>query len=198
MVSKLRNMRPLLFCGPSGSGKSTLLKKLLEDFPDKFGFSVSHTTRKPRPGEVHGQHYYFTDVDAMKEAIAKGLFLETATYGGNIYGTSREAVESVSRQGKVCVLDIEIQGVKQIKQTDLNPWSVFIKPPSVDHLKDRLIGRNTETEETLNRRLSAAAEEIQYGTGVGNFDVVIVNDNLEHAYAHLKEFVVENVLKNDA
>ncbi|CAH0546157.1 unnamed protein product [Brassicogethes aeneus] len=194
MMSTLKTIRPLMFCGPSGSGKSTLLKKLLDDFPDKFGFSVSHTTRKPRPGEVHGKHYFFTEMDAMKEAISDGLFIENACYGGNLYGTSRKAVESVAKDGKVCILDIEVQGVKQIKKTDLNPWSVFVKPPSLEHLKQRLVARNTETEETLARRLKAAEEEMEYGTSEGNFDVTIVNDNLDQAYENLKDFVVKKVL----
>lgn len=96
--------RPLVLFGPSGSGKSTLLKKMLEDFPDRFGFSVSHTTRKPRPGEQHGVHYYFTDWETMKKEIEEGKFIEHALYSGNHYGTSKAAVEAVQRGGKVMVV----------------------------------------------------------------------------------------------
>ncbi|KAJ8926554.1 hypothetical protein NQ314_021070 [Rhamnusium bicolor] len=99
-------------------------------------------------------------------------------------------------KSKVCVLDIDMQGVRQVKNTDLNPWSIFIKPPSLESLKQRLTDRKTETEESLNKRLSRAEEEIKYGTTPGNFNAVIVNDDLDRAYNELKEFVVDKVLKN--
>jgi guanylate kinase len=162
-MSVLQNPRPLVLCGPSGSGKSTLLKKMMEDFPDRFGFSISHTTRKPRPGEVHGQHYHFTTMDEMRQAVADGKFIESATFCGNMYGTSKAAVDAVAQQGKVCVLDIDVQGVKQIKNTELNPLYVFIKPPSLEELKSRLTGRKTESEESLTHRLKVASEELEYG-----------------------------------
>lgn len=95
--------RPFVFFGPSGSGKSTLLKMMLQEFPNKFGFSVSHTTRKPRPGEKDGVHYYFTSWDKMKQEIDEGKFIENATYSGNHYGTSKTAVEAVQKQGKVFI-----------------------------------------------------------------------------------------------
>lgn len=98
--------------------------------------------------------------------------------------------------GKVCVLDIDVQGVKQVKKTDLNPWSIFVKPPSIESLKQRLIDRKTETKDSLTKRLSRAEEEIEYGTTPGNFDLVIINDDLDRAYAELRKFVVDNVLKN--
>ncbi|XP_018566937.1 guanylate kinase-like isoform X2 [Anoplophora glabripennis] len=195
-MSDPKRVRPLLIFGPSGSGKSTLVKKMLEEFPDKFGFSVSHTTRKPRPGEEHGKHYHFIDVESMKRAIEERKFLEHAVFSGNYYGTSKAAVEEIAKQDKVCVLDIDVQGVRQVKKTDLNPWSVFVKPPSMESLKQRLVDRKTETEESLDKRLSRAQEEIEYGTTPGNFDLVIVNDDLDRAYSQLREFVVDKVLKN--
>ncbi|CAH1119787.1 unnamed protein product [Phaedon cochleariae] len=187
-------VRPLLMCGPSGSGKSTLVKRMLEEFPDKFGFSVSHTTRKPRPGEQDGVHYHFTDPDSMRKAIDEGLFLENAVFTGNMYGTSKAAVQHISQQGKVCILDIDVQGVKQIKNTDLRPWSVFVKPPSMEELRRRLVNRKTESEESLQRRLDKAEEEIEYGTIPANFDVIIVNDDFDTAYEELRRFVIEKVL----
>jgi guanylate kinase len=191
----LQNPRPLVLCGPSGSGKSTLLKKMMEDFPDRFGFSISHTTRKPRPGEVHGQHYHFTTMDEMRQAVADGKFIESATFCGNMYGTSKAAVDAVAQQGKVCVLDIDVQGVKQIKNTELNPLYVFIKPPSLEELKSRLTGRKTESEESLTHRLKVASEELEYGTE-DNFDFIVINDNLEGAYNQLKTFLENEVLKS--
>ncbi|XP_076762698.1 guanylate kinase isoform X1 [Xylocopa sonorina] len=190
--------RPLVLCGPSGSGKSTLIKKLFEEFPDTFGFSVSHTTRAPRPGEEDGKHYYFTTQDKMRKQIERGEFLETATFSGNMYGTSKHAVEDVQQAGKVCVLDIEMQGVKQIKQSSLNPLYVFIKPPSIEELEKRLRGRKTETEETLQRRLSIARTEIEYGNKPGNFDIVIENDDISKAYEKLREFVMSHLKQDEA
>lgn len=127
-------------------------------------------------------------------AIASGEFIETATFSGNMYGTSKAAVVNVAKLGKVCVLDIDVQGVKQVKQTDLNPWLVFVKPPTLDELEKRLRLRMTESEESLAQRLKVAAKEIEYGTGTGNFDLVIVNDHLDTTYTRLKEFVVNKVL----
>ncbi|XP_057661335.1 uncharacterized protein LOC130896933 isoform X3 [Diorhabda carinulata] len=187
-------IRPLIICGPSGVGKSTLVAKILEEYPEKFGFSVSHTTRKPRPGEKDGVHYHFTTVEKMKNAIADGNFIESAVFSGNMYGTSKMAVQEIANNGKVCILDIDVQGVKQIKCTDLNAWSIFVKPPSLDALKERLLSRKTETEESLQKRLGIAEEEIKYGITPGNFDLVIVNDDFERAYKEFKDFIVNNVL----
>lgn len=184
--------RPLVLCGPSGTGKSTLIKRLFDEFPDTFKFSVSHTTRMPRPGEEDGTHYHFTDKEKMQEQIKNGEFIETATFSGNLYGTSKQAVQEVQRLGKICVLDIEIQGVKQIKRTDLNPFYLFIKPPSIMELERRLKARNTESEESLERRLAIARSELEYGETPGNFDIVIENDNLEKAYEILRNFVSIN------
>lgn len=155
--------RPLVICGPSGSGKSTLLKRLMDEFPDTFGFSVSHTTRKPRPGEEHGVHYFYVSREELQRGIKAGEFLETAEFSGNLYGTSIAAVEQVQAKGKVCVLDIEIEGVKQIKNSHLDGLYVFIEPPSIDELERRLRGRQTETPESLQMRLDTARREIVYG-----------------------------------
>lgn len=186
--------RPLVFCGPSGSGKSTLLNKMMKEFPDSFGFSVSHTTRKPRPGEENGIHYHFTNVETMKADIENGKFIENAVFSGNMYGTSIAAVEAVQKEGKVCILDIDVQGVIQIKNTNLNPWLIFVKPPSLESLKQRLEDRKTETTESLALRLKVASSELKYGETPGNFDKVIVNEDLGQAYEELREFVVSNVL----
>ncbi|XP_050450382.1 guanylate kinase isoform X2 [Cataglyphis hispanica] len=188
----IHKARPLVFCGPSGSGKSTLIKRLFDEFPDTFKFSVSHTTRMPRPGEEDGTHYHFTNKEKMQEQIKNGEFIESATFSGNLYGTSKQAVEEVQRLGKICVLDIDIQGVKQIKYTHLNPLYIFIKPPSILELERRLKARNTETEESLQRRLAIAKTELEYGETPGNFDIIIENDNLENAYEILRNFILTN------
>ncbi|XP_045527502.1 guanylate kinase isoform X2 [Pieris brassicae] len=185
--------RPLVLCGPSGSGKSTLLKRLLKEFPDKFGFSVSHTSRGPRPGEKDGVHYHFTSKEQMVSALDKGEFIETAIFSGNMYGTSKKAVEDVRRTGRICVLDIEIEGVKQIKRTDLDPLLVFVMPPSIDELERRLRNRNTEQEDALQKRLEQARHEIEYGMEPGNFHILILNDSIEKAYTELRDFIGKNM-----
>ncbi|XP_037504569.1 guanylate kinase isoform X4 [Rhipicephalus sanguineus] len=184
-------LRPLVICGPSGSGKSTLLKKLLKDFGDYFALSVSHTTRKPRPGEVNGKDYHFISRDEMEQAIEAGEFIEYTEFSGNLYGTSKKSVRDVQEQGRICILDIEIEGVKNIKNTDLNPRYIFIKPPSMKALEERLRGRGTETEESLHRRLARASEEIAYGENQGNFDLLLVNDNLKSAYNRLRDYLIK-------
>lgn len=188
-------VRTLVLCGPSGVGKSTIVEIIKKAFPDVFKFSVSHTTRKPRAGEVDGVSYHFVDQEIMPKLIENDKFLEHATFSGNTYGTSKAAVQSIVEQGKICILDIDMQGVIQIKKTDLNPLYVFIKPPSMEVLEKRLRGRKTENEENIQKRLSAAAAEIEYGEAKGNFDLIIVNDNIEVAgnemINFLKPFVEE-------
>ncbi|XP_065570494.1 guanylate kinase-like isoform X2 [Artemia franciscana] len=193
--------RPLVFCGPSGAGKSTLIKQMMAEFGDVLGFSVSHTTRAPRTGEVDGKDYYFTTKSEMERSISNGEFIEYAVFSGNMYGTSKMAVEKVQKLGKICVLDIERQGVIQIKKTDLNPHLIFIKPPSMEELKNRLLSRGTETMESLKKRLAAAEEELAFGEIPGNFHKIIVNDNIHEAYNELKEYLlthIEDARKNGA
>ena len=185
--------RPLVLCGPSGVGKSTIVARITTEFPDAFGFSVSHTTRQPREGEVDGVNYHYVDVETMKTAIEKDEFIEHAVFSGNMYGTSKAAVKTVMDQGKICILDIDMQGVIQIKKTDMNPLFVFIKPPSMDELERRLRGRQTETEDSLKRRLSVAAAELEYGETPGNFDLIIVNDDVEAAGEKMKRFIMPYV-----
>ena len=180
--------RPVVIVGPSGVGKGTLLNRLMADFPDNFGFSVSHTTRKPRPGEVDGVHYNFCEKPDMEAAIERGEFIEYARVHGNIYGTSIKAVEAVQTAGKVCLLDIDVQGAELVKKTTLNARFVFVAPPSFEELEKRLRGRGTETEDKIQMRLKNAKGEMEYMDKPGFFDCVIVNDDLDKAYATLKAF----------
>lgn len=182
--------RPLIFCGPSGSGKSTLIKHLMSEFKEQFGFSVSHTTRSPRPGEIDGKDYHYVSKEEMVSGVSNGDFIESATYSGNMYGTSKKAVEDVQRQNKICILDIDTQGVQLIKKTSLDPILIFMKPPSMEILEERLRARSTETEESLQKRLTMAKIEMEYGNEPGNFDTVIVNDKLDCAYNELKTFLL--------
>ena len=188
-----RGPRPLVLCGPSGAGKTSIMRKLTDEFQNTFGFSVSHTTRSPRAGESDGVDYHFVTKDNFVKLIEDGAFLEHAVFGGNMYGTSRVAVENVRETGKICILDIDVQGVKSIKKTDLNPDFVFIKPQRVEDLEPRLRKRGTETEDSIKRRLSVAAAEIAYGDTPGNFDIVIENYCIDTSYSQLRGFMLPKI-----
>ncbi|XP_053485965.1 guanylate kinase [Ictalurus furcatus] len=195
VCSVMAGPRPVVFSGPSGAGKSTLLKKLLKEFDGVFGFSVSHTTRKPRPGEENGKDYHYVSREEMQAGIAKGDFIESAEFSGNIYGTSKAAVQAVQAQNLICILDIDMQGVKSIRKTNLNPIYVSIQPPSMDVLEKRLRARQTESEESLQKRLQVALVEMEFSKEAGQFDVVIVNDILDEAYEKLKAALLQEIQK---
>ncbi|KAL7506260.1 hypothetical protein ACHAXN_003526 [Cyclotella atomus] len=190
--------RPLIICGPSGVGKGTIISLLTEKGtyfpPSHFGFSVSHTTRKPREGEVNGVHYHFREKEEVKRGIEDGEFVEWAEVHGNYYGTSIKLVQTVQNDNKICILDIDVQGVRSIKSgtssTSLNPIYVFIAPPSMEALEARLRGRGTEEESSVIKRLANAKAELEYGLEEGNFDRVFVNDDLEKTCKEMaKQFV---------
>jgi guanylate kinase len=186
----------MVIAGPSGTGKSTLLKRLFDNYSDRFGFSVSHTTRIPRLGEQHGVHYHFTDHSSMKRDIDEGKFIEHAVYSGHLYGTSVQAAMSVLEQGKVCILDIDMQGVKSIKNIPSlasRAHYIFIMPPSLDSLEERLRSRNSETTESIKQRMEIAKEEIAYAFLPGSYDHIIVNDTLEEAYTLLRDIALQHL-----
>ncbi|XP_066537138.1 guanylate kinase isoform X3 [Hoplias malabaricus] len=187
--------RPVVLSGPSGAGKSTLLKRLMKEYEGVFGFSVSHTTRKPRPGEENGKDYHYVSREVMKAGIENGEFIENAEFSGNMYGTSKAAVQDVQAQNLICILDIDMQGVKNIKRTDLNPIYISIQPPSMSVLEMRLRDRKTESEESLQKRLQAARVDLEISKEPGLFDVVIVNDDLDEAYVKLKGALLQEILK---
>ncbi|KAJ6621299.1 guanylate kinase/L-type calcium channel beta subunit [Mycena sp. CBHHK59/15] len=190
-------VRPLVLSGPSGVGKSTLLTRLFADFPDKFGFSVSHTTRAPRPGESHGKQYFFVPTQEFKDLITAGAFIEHAEFSGNFYGTSFETVRQVHDQGRRCILDIEAQGVRQIKASNLDPIYLFISPPSLAVLRTRLQGRGTETDASVQKRLATALKEISYAKEPNIHDLVIVNDDLDKAYELFKKVALGETIDPD-
>ncbi|XP_049930998.1 guanylate kinase-like isoform X3 [Epinephelus moara] len=193
LLSAMAGPRPVVLSGPSGAGKSTLLKKLMQEYDSVFGFSVSHTTRNPRPGEQDGKDYHFVTREAMQAGIDNGEFIESAEFSGNMYGTSKAAVQAVQAKNLICILDIDMQGVKNIKRTDLNPLYISIQPPSIDVLENRLRHRKTESEESLQRRLQIATVDMELSKEPGMFDVQIVNDNLEVAYGQLKHALLEEI-----
>jgi len=189
---------PLVLVGPSGVGKGTLIKKMQEAYPDQFGFCVSTTTRGPRPGEVDGKDYHFTDRASMEKAIEEGKFLEHAKVHTNLYGTSRAALEAVQSQGKIAILDIDVQGARSMKPKLSDAEFFFLKPPSMEVLEARLRGRGTEAEAKIQVRLKTAVEEIEFSNTEGFFDIVVVADDgfatawpgvvefLEAKFPHLK------------
>jgi len=189
--------RVAVISGPSGVGKGTLLNGVLDRYPEEirsdgskstspFGFSVSHTTRKARPGEIDGVHYHFSTREIMEKMIQNDEFIEYAEVHGNLYGTSYKSVDMVQEQGKICIMDIDIQGFKRVQQSHLHPVSIFIAPPSLETLEKRLRARGTETEDSLAVRTGNAARELEFGLADGNFDYVIVNHNIEEGVDELE------------
>jgi len=151
-------------------------------------FSVSHTTRKPRPGEQDGVHYNYVSRPDFEALIDKGGFIEYAQFGDNLYGTSFEAVSRVAREGKTCLLDIEMEGVKQMRASHLRARYLFVAPPSFEELERRLRGRATDGEAEIVKRLDRAREEMEFAKTEGVHDKVVVNDDLEKAYREVEAF----------
>eukprot|EP01095_Lingulamoeba_sp_RSL-Kostka_P005122 TRINITY_DN1646_c4_g1_i1.p1 TRINITY_DN1646_c4_g1~~TRINITY_DN1646_c4_g1_i1.p1 ORF type:complete len:199 (-),score=72.21 TRINITY_DN1646_c4_g1_i1:263-859(-) len=190
-MSLINIIRPVVVAGPSGVGKSTLIRMLTKEFPDKFGFSVSHTTRDMRPSENDGVDYHFITVEEFHEKLENGDFLENAEYSDNLYGTSKEAVVKVANENKCCILDIEMNGVQQLyNNVDIDPKFIFIRPPSVEELEKRLRGRQDTSEEAIQKRLKRAVKEISIADTEGYFDAHIINGNKDEAYLELKEVII--------
>jgi guanylate kinase len=170
---------------PSGSGKTTLLQLLLRTFTD-LKFSVSHTTRQPRAGERHGVDYYFTDRSTFTSMVERGEFLEWAEYYGQLYGTARSFVEEHTAAGSDVILDIDIQGARQVKAKISDAIAVFVLPPSFAELERRLRSRRLESNEDIHRRLEIAKGEILY---YRDYDFIVVNDVLENSIQTLEAIV---------
>jgi guanylate kinase len=170
--------------GPSGCGKSTLIRRLLVDL-DGLRFSVSHTTRPRREGETSGREYYFIGRPEFEAMAQSGAFLEWATVHGHFYGTSRAEVESKSAPADL-VLDIDVQGARQVKRQGLPAIFVFVVPPKFEDLRARLEQRGLDDAETIRRRLQAAAQEVE---AIPEFDYLIINDSLDRAEEDFKSIV---------
>lgn len=180
---------PIVIAGPSGVGKGTLIKMLIDKYPNLFGFSVSHTTRPPRPGEENHIHYNFVSLSEMKAGVLRNEFVEHATVHTSMYGTSKAAILKIREQNKICILDIDMQGVQSVKKSGIDCKYIFIAPPSMEELEKRLRGRGTETDDKIEIRLQNAIAEVAYGT-TENFDCVLVNDNLEETYKSLMKRII--------
>ena len=174
----------VVIVAPSGAGKSTLIKRLKVDFP-QLEESVSFTTRGPREGEVHGTHYFFLSIPEFKEMIEKNEFIEWAMVHENYYGTSKPFVQGKLDEGTSILFDIDVQGADNIKKIfGDEAQTIFIAPPSIDVLEQRLRGRGTEKEETIQVRIKNAREELKRQN---DYDHCVINDDLDKAHENLKE-----------
>lgn len=210
MVSKLGNIYRkgvlIVLSGPSGTGKGTIVRKLL-NFSDKFKLSVSITTRSPRDGEVNGREYYFAKRNDFIKMIENSEFLEHAEYCGNFYGTPKSNIKDLLEKGYDVILEIEIEGGIQVKDKYPDAIGVFVVPPSIKALKDRLVSRGLDAETSINERLKRAEYEMKHA---GRYDYVVVNDLLddcvndiikivdsEHMKSKQMNFIIDEVLKNE-
>jgi len=179
-----------IIAAPSGAGKTSLVKQLLNDL-DQLAVSVSHTTRQMRPGEIHGQDYYFVSVAEFQAMSAQHAFLEHAQVFDNFYGTAQKTVEENLKKGLDVILEIDWQGGQQIKKLLPESLSIFILPPSTEVLLQRLRNRGQDDEDTIARRMREAVNEIRH---YDEFDYLVVNDDFDQALAEVKSIFIANRL----
>lgn len=183
----------IVISGPSGAGKGTLCKKLLQR-NSELCLSVSATTREPRAGEVDGVNYFFTSKDKFEEMINNNEFLEWAKVYDNYYGTPKKYVEDMLNQGKDVILEIDIQGALKVKESCSEGVFIFILPPTMEELKNRIKKRGSETEESLVKRFTAAYKEINY---VSKYNYVVINDVLEEGVKKLESIIIAEKCRVD-
>jgi guanylate kinase len=181
--------RLIVVSGPSGAGKSSLIREALEAVPD-LAYSVSATTRPARPGEVEGQHYVFLSREEFERWIGEGRFLEWAEYSGNLYGTHEQKVEELLDAGRSVILEIELQGARQVREKRPDAAMVFVRAPSLEETRRRLSGRATETAEVMESRLATAVGEV---AARDEFDYEVVNDEWDRARRDMIE-TMENIV----
>ncbi|MDR0384508.1 MAG: guanylate kinase [Prevotellaceae bacterium] len=182
----------IIFSAPSGSGKTTIINNLLEKFP-KLEFSISATNRNPRDNESEGINYYFLSQDEFDRKIADGEFLEwEEVYGGTMYGTLLSEIDRICESGKVALFDLDVNGALNVKKKFKNAFLIFVLPPSIEVLKERLNKRSSETPEDIDKRLSRAKEEIMHAT---KFDYILLNDDIDEALTEIHD-VINDFLEN--
>ena len=179
--------------GFSGAGKGTVMKALLERY-DNYALSISATTRNPRPGEEDGREYFFRTRQEFEQMIRDDALLEYAQYVENYYGTPKSYVDKKLEEGKDVILEIEIQGAMKVKEKIPEAVLVFVTPPNMEELRNRLIGRNTETMEVIESRLRRASEEAE---GIENYDYLLVNDVLDKCLSDLHILIQSEHFKSD-
>lgn len=176
----------IVLSGPSGVGKGTVCSELRKRMPNLV-YSVSATTRNPRQGEVDGVNYFFKSKTQFQEMIARDALLEYAEYVGNYYGTPRDFVEQTLESGKDVILEIEVQGALKVKEKFPEGVFIFLMPPSLDELKQRIVGRGTESQDTINNRMDVAVEEIGL---LRHYDYAVVNDEIDAACHRIESIIV--------
>ncbi len=181
----------IIFSGPSGSGKGTVLGELLKK-RDDAKISVSMTTREKRAGEIDGVHYYYVTREYFEKKIADNKMLEYAEYANNLYGTPKDPVDEMLKAGIAVILEIEVQGAEKIRNLYPDAVSIFLAPPSTAVLEERLRGRNTEDEETVNHRLVIAREEIRRAV---EYDYLVINDSVDNAVDRIEKIIDAERLK---
>lgn len=181
-MSQANPGRLTVLTGPSGVGKGTLVGRLLERHPEIW-LSISATTRAPRSGEQDGVHYFFLNREAFEAQIAAGGFLEWAEFAGNLYGTPRQPVERQLEAGRPVLLEIELEGARQVRKSFAAGFQLFIKPPSLEELEARIRGRGTDSDEAIARRLQRARVEL---AAESEFDAALINGDLEVALGELE------------
>jgi len=182
-----------IISAPSGAGKTSLVNALVRD-TNHLKLSISHTTREKRPNEIEGYHYHFISEDKFRQKAAAGDFLEHATVFGNYYGTSQDSVEKMLGEGHDVILEIDWQGAQQIKQKIPEAISIFILPPSLEALRERLQSRGEDDEDTINHRMEKAISEISH---YDEADYLVINDDFEDALKSLKAIVRCHRLQTD-
>lgn len=181
--------RLIVLTGPSGVGKGTLLKLLLKHHPE-LNLSISATTRAPRPGEVHGKHYYFVERAQFQRMINQNELLEWAEFAGNYYGTPRQAVEEKIDRGEWVILEIELVGARKVRDAFPNALMIFLLPPSLEELEQRLRSRGHDDETSIAQRLQRAKTEIE---AASEFDIQVVNDALDEALQKIQTALFSTV-----
>lgn len=184
---------PVVLSAPSGGGKTTIARELLKRRPD-VGYSVSCTTRQPRPAEVDGRDYYFISPDEFRARKAQGAFAESAEVHGNLYGTLQSEIQRVLAKGQHVVMDIDVQGARQLRTAFPQSVTVFVLPPSGEVLLDRLRKRQTESVSELVARLQSALNELQ---AVDTYEYVVVNDDLEQSVARVSAIIDAEVVSRE-
>lgn len=180
----------IIYSGPSGVGKGTVLKELMVKKGLNLVYSVSMTTRKPRQGEIEGKNYFFVTHEEFEKAIAKDEFLEYAEFVGNYYGTPKSFVESERLKGNNVILEIEVEGAKQVMKKCDDAMSIFIVPPSLEELENRIRNRKTEDEKTIAKRLAKARIEINE---TELYDYVVCNDSVIDAVKEIEKIILDNM-----
>ena len=180
-----------IISAPSGAGKTSLIASLLQKLDDAE-MAVSHTTRDPREGEVHGEHYHFVTADEFLNGIHEDMFLEHANVFGNHYGTSKAVVEELLEKGVDVILEIDWQGAQQVRKLIEEACSIFILPPSKEELERRLRGRGTDSDEVIAKRLAQSCDDIKHYT---EFDYVVINDDFDNSVHQLASIFEANRLR---